>query len=80
MNLTMSFNEDIYCIESADGISPASESGHVILKYADSGISAGVAYQGDGYRCVSLGFPIETLQCPESIDNLIINILDYFKK
>ena len=80
MNLTMSFNEDIYCIESADGISPASESGHVILKYTDSGISAGVAYQGDGYRCVSLGFPIETLQCPESIDNLIINILDYFKK
>ena len=73
-------NPDTYCIESPDGIAPASKSGHIIYRYADSEIPAGVAHQGNGYKCVSLGFPIETIDCKDSINTLIQTILEYFNK
>ena len=71
---------DIYCVESPDGIAPANADGQTICRYSDSGISAGVAYQGKGYKAVSLGFPIETLKEEALISNVIRTILEYFKK
>ena len=71
-------NPKIYCVKSPDGIAPSDKKGQTIYRYTDSGISAGVAYQGDGYRSVSLGFPIETVENPETIGNLIQVILQYF--
>jgi len=78
--ITMQKNPSIYCIESPDGIAPASKSAQTIYRYSDSGISAGVAYEGDGYRCISLGFPLETLKDPEDIHNIISTTLIYFAR
>ena len=72
-------DSETYCIESPDGIAPAS-SGQTIYRYADSGISAGVASENDGYRCIALGFPIEALCGQEMIDSLIETTLEFFKK
>ena len=73
-------NPDQYCVESPDGIAPASKAGEVIYRYADSNVSAAVVYEGKGYRCVSFGFPIEALEGENNINELIINTLEYIKK
>jgi len=71
-------NPDTYCVESPDGIAPASAKGKAIYRYTDSGITAGVAYDTDMYKCISLGFPIEAMLCNEQLNELIDNILKYF--
>ena len=73
-------NSECYCVESPDGIVPASSKGSTVLRYADSGISAGVCFERNGYRTLCLGFPIETLRKEEDIDRIIHITLDFFKK
>ena len=73
-------NPSIYCVESPDGIAPAYKRSKTIYRYSDSGISAGVAFDADGYRCVSLGFPIEALREPSQTDNIIKTVLEYFRQ
>ena len=73
-------NPHKYCVESPDGISPAYKSGNIIYRYSDSEISAGVAHEGNGYKSVCYGFPIEALDCEASINKLISNTLEYLKK
>ena len=80
LEFNMEYRSDIYRVESPDGIAPAGKSSKAICRYADSGITAGVAYDAEGYRCVSLGFPIETLLEPSQIENIISTTLDYFRK
>lgn len=77
MSIHNSQNNTNYCVESTDGISPASASAQTILRYPDTGVSAGIKYQGTGYRTVCLGFPIETLKTDEAIDALIASCLTY---
>ena len=75
------FNEPnslCYSVESPDGLVPASGKGKTVLRYADTGISAGVCYEGYGYRTVCLGFPIETLK--EKIDEIITITLEFFDR
>ena len=73
-------NPEMYSVESPDGLEPASAAGKTLFRYADTGISAGVGYEGDGYRAVSLGFPIEVLHEKEDINKIINITLDFFKK
>ena len=80
LHLVTEMNPDRYCVESPDGINPASSAGHVIYRYADSEISAGVAFDGKGYRCVSYGFPIEALTSDAEIERLVVKTLEYIKK
>ena len=85
---TMGFSAEIsneinphkYSVESPDGIKPSSSKGAVIMRYADSGISAGICHEGDNYRTVCLGFPIEALQDEKAIDHIITITLDFFNK
>jgi hypothetical protein len=80
-NFHNSINEECYCVESPDGITPVSaKTGSTFLRYADTDISAGVCYEGKGYKAVSLGFPIETLEDEKSIDHIIRTTLDFFNK
>ena len=74
-----SINEDRYCIESPDGISPRGNA-RTFLKYADTDIPAGICKDGKGYKTVCLGFPIETLSNEEDIENIISLTLEYFSK
>ena len=60
-------NSEKYCVEAPDGIAPASSSAQTILRYEDTGVSAGIKNQGNGYRTVCLGFPIETLKSEDDI-------------
>ncbi len=70
-----------YCVESPDGISPASsKTGSTFIRYSDTKMSAGVCFEGNGYRTISLGFPIEILKDENEIDNIIGITLDFFKK
>ena len=78
VTLVMEKNPQIYCVESPDGILPASKSASSIYRYADSGICAGVAYEGKGYKSVSLGFPVEALENYQMIEDLMVNTLKYF--
>ena len=73
-------NPEIYCVESPDGLSPTAKDGKVIMRYADTGISAGIRHNGNGYKTVCLGFPIEALQEPDDIRNIISTTLEFFKR
>lgn len=75
-----SVNPECYSVESPDGISPSKETGKTILRYTDTGLSAGIGYEGCGYRTVCLGFPIEALHDKEDINKIINITLDFFKK
>ena len=68
----------VYHVESPDGILPVNERGSIILRYGDTDISAGVAYQGEGYRTVALGFPIEVLGSEADIRAVIAAALGWF--
>ncbi len=70
-----------YSVESPDGISPASSrTGSTFMRYSDTNLSAGVCFEGRGYRAVSLGFPIETLKNEQYINNIISTTLQFFNK
>ena len=73
-------NPEKYSVESPDGISPASADGKCIMKYSDTGISAGIYHQGEGYKTVCLGFPIEALKEETDINTIIINTLEFFNR
>ena len=73
-------NPQKYCVETPDGISPAGKQGKVIMRYSDTNIPAGIRHEGNGYRTVCLGFPIEALKDEEDIDTIIRKTLEYFKK
>ena len=56
----------VYRVESPDGIEPASAKTKALLRYNGTKITAATAYEGNGYRCVAFGFPLETSpQLPE---------------
>ena len=71
-------NETGYHVETPDGILPASEAGSTILRYRDTNISAGICHEGEAWRTVVLGFPIETITRDEDIANLMDVILGWF--
>lgn len=73
-------NPDCYSVESPDGLAPASASAKTVLRYSDTGISAGVGYEANGYKTICLGFPIEVLHNEEDIYKLINITLEFFKK
>ncbi|MGM9786077.1 MAG: xanthan lyase [Candidatus Cryptobacteroides sp.] len=72
-------NPDIYCVESPDGIVPAdNKKGRIFARYTDTGISAAVSFEGDGYRTVCFGFPLECLLNEEDLYDTIESTLEYF--
>ena len=73
-------NPDRYCVESPDGLIPSTKNGNTVMRYSDTGISAGVCTDFDTYRTACFGFPIETLSEDMHIDSLISITLDYFEK
>ena len=73
-------DRECYGVEAPDGIIPANTAGQTFLRYRDTGISAGVAYDGEGYRTVCIGFPIETVKDMKEIGHIFDYCLEYFKK
>ncbi|MCI7515455.1 MAG: hypothetical protein MSA53_07855, partial [Bacteroidales bacterium] len=69
-------NPYLYSVESSDGLHPVNGAA-TFLRYADTNISAGILYQGDGYRSVSIGFPLETIWDEKSLTGIIDTALNY---
>ena len=69
-----------YSVESPDGILPAGKNGTSIMRYTDSGISAGICHEGKNHRTVCLGFPIEALESDKDIDDIVTITLEYFNR
>ena len=72
-------NEHFYSVESPDGIAPRGNS-KVFLRYSDSDIPAGICKDGNGYKTVCIGFPIEAVKKEADIDNIISLTLEYFSR
>ena len=72
-------NEDIYCVETPDGISPAGN-GKVFMRYADTDIPAAICHEGKEYKTVCFGFPLETIMEEDGLFNIISLTLDYFSR
>lgn len=69
-----------YCVESPDGFVPTNAAGaFTVMRYADSGISAAVAYKGPAYRVLTLGFPIESLATQSDINALMKDAVGFLK-
>ncbi len=73
-------NPFIYCVETPDGIVPASNKALSFLRYSDTEISAGTCFEGEGYRTVCIGFPIEVIKGEPCTESLIKNIMKFLDK
>ncbi|MBQ9185903.1 MAG: xanthan lyase [Bacteroidales bacterium] len=73
-------NEKIYCVETPDGLLPFSDKSAIIMRYTDTHIGAGIAYNAGGWQVVSFGFPIEVVKCEKQRTELMRVALDFFKQ
>lgn len=71
-------NTRVYAVESVDGIVPVGKDAYTVMRYADSRISAGVAYHGNVYNSVVLSFPIESLGENGQVDKIMSDIMKFF--
>lgn len=72
-------NEDIYCVETPDGILPRSGSS-VFMRYSDTDIPAAICHEGEGYKTVCFGFPVETIMEEDGLEKIISLTFDYFSR
>jgi hypothetical protein len=70
----------VYQVENPDGILPAGDKSFAIMKYDDTKVTAGTAYDAGNYRCVAFGFPIETLVSPKEADRLLASVMNWFNE
>ena len=80
----ISFKKDrnpvIYNVETPDGIVPSCDKAQAFLRYSDTNISAGTCFEGEGYRTVCIGFPIEVITEDSQIESLIKDIMKFLDK
>ena len=68
---------DCYGVESPGCISPSGRGSYIAMRYATNNQSAAVAYNGEDYRSMVMGFPFETILDSEQRDTLMKGILDF---
>ncbi|MGL4412078.1 MAG: xanthan lyase [Bacteroidales bacterium] len=71
-------NNDSYHVDQPDGIEPASKEAFTFLRYRDTNISAAVAFKGDKYRSIAIGFPIEAIKSQIERDTLFDSLIRFF--
>lgn len=69
-------NDRCYIVESPDGIEPASDEAHTVMRYSENGIGAAVAYQGD-YRTLVMGFPLETIRPARARNMMMEQVMQF---
>ena len=69
----------VYPVEAPDAIEASGDNAFIIFRYAVGQTSAGVAYQGQRHKAVSLGFPFETITDPDDRNRLMTAILNFFE-
>ena len=73
-------NPKIYNVENPDGIVPSCDKASSFLRYTDTNISAGTCFEGDGYRAVCIGFPIEVIKDEGQAAGLMKGIMKFLDK
>ena len=71
-------NEDHYAATHTDVLSPQGQA--ICAMQYSNGTSAAVAYNGNGYRSFTMGFPFECITEPSKRSNLMRGILNYLLK
>ncbi|MCR4859132.1 MAG: xanthan lyase [Bacteroidales bacterium] len=61
MPFSTDLNAEIYCVERPDGLKPAGQGAKTWLRYPGSLYAAAVFKEGENYRAVSIGVPVETV-------------------
>ena len=77
MPFSSEMNPDIYCVECPDALKPAGKGAKTWLRYPGSGLAAAVYNQGDNFRAVSLGVPLETVVRAADREWILREALDY---
>ena len=77
MPFSKDMNELIYCVERPDGLKAAGKGAKIWLRYPGSLYAAAVCNQGDNFRTVSLGVPIETVLKDTDREWILKQALDY---
>ena len=78
-NFYSELNSDKYVCEAPDAFTPVGENAYTIFRYPQTSISAAVAYDGADYKVVSFGFPLEVLKSQGEINELIGQVVNFFK-
>ena len=79
-NFVTEFDPKIYGAENPDGIEPAKGSGALtVMRYAENNISAAVAWNGEKYNTMVLGFPFECVKTENERNLLMKRILNFFE-
>jgi hypothetical protein len=71
-------NEKVYHVEAPDAIEPAGNQSHTLYRYDSNKTSAIVIHQA-GHKVFSMGFPFETIPDPGQRDQLMKQIMEFFK-
>ena len=69
---------DHYATQHPDVLTSAGSS-YCAMQYAD-GTSAAVAYDGDDYKCLTVGFPLECIQDKKTMSRVMTGILQFLLK
>lgn len=70
-------NRHCYHVGHPDSIRPSSKASSTVIRYGDTGASAGTAYSGAGYKAVCFGFPLETMMDKKDIRAIVEASLEY---
>ena len=71
-------NEEHYAATSTDMLQPVSPA-ITAMQYAD-GYGAAIAYRGNDYRLVVMGFPFECIQTKQKRSSIMCGLLNYLIK
>ncbi|MBO7317325.1 MAG: hypothetical protein J6U43_01205, partial [Bacteroidales bacterium] len=71
-------NTHCYAVEQTDILYPIDEQAVVFMQYPN-GDGAGIACMGNGYRCCTLGFPIEVIDNTQDREKLFRLIFDFLQ-
>lgn len=69
-------NEEHYAVVQADCLAPAEEA-YCMMLYEPCSRSAAVAYAGADYRCLALGFPLESIRQDDTRKKIMAGLLKF---
>ena len=73
-------NDKKYVCEAPDAFTPVGDKAFTIFRYPQTSISAATAYDGDDYKVVAFGFPIEVLKDQQQINELIGQVIAFLTR
>lgn len=74
------YSPDIYRVDSPDALLPVGDKARPCLRYNDSSKTAAIAYDGEQYRVVVMGFPFETIIDSQKRDMVMNRVLNFLNR